>query len=70
MSSIDTYQHIVARSLIDSLGVDDAVEFCRENQWEGVLEAITNMIPRGAALHSATIPVASAMVDRRASTER
>ena len=60
MSSIDTYQHVVARSLIESLGVDDALEFCRENQWEGVLEAITNLIPRGAAPSSATIPFAGA----------
>ncbi len=60
MSSIDTYQHVVACSLIDSLGVDEALEFCRKNQWEGVLEAITNLIPRGAALHSATMPVAGA----------
>ena len=55
MSSIDTYQHVAARSLIDSLGVDDALEFCRKNHWEGVVEAITNLIPRGAALHSTTM---------------
>ena len=60
MSSFDTYQHVVARSLIDSLGVDGALEFCCKNRWEGVLEAITNLVPRSAARHSATMPVASA----------
>lgn len=60
MSSIDTYQHVVARSLIDSLGIDGALEFCCKNQWEGVIEAITNLVPRSAARHSATMPAASA----------
>ncbi len=59
MSSFDTYQYVVARSLIDSLGVDGALEFCCKNRWEGVLEAITNLVPRSAARHSATMPVAS-----------
>jgi len=36
----DTYQRELARSLVVSLGIADALDFCRQNQWEGVLRII------------------------------
>ena len=48
----DTYQRALAQSLVDSLGVAEALDFCRQNQWEGVLRIIDKTFGDGKQIGS------------------
>ena len=43
--SDEAYQRRLALSLIDSVGFDAAVRYCRNNSWDGVLRAV-QALPR------------------------
>ena len=43
MKRNETYQRSLANSLIASLGMDDAIDACRRNCWDGVLEILLRM---------------------------
>ena len=43
--SDESYQRRLALSLIDSVGFDAAVRYCRNNSWDGVLRAV-QALPR------------------------
>jgi len=45
--SDEAYQRRLALSLIDSVGFDAAVRYCRNNSWDGVLRAVL-ALPRTA----------------------
>ena len=38
--SDDAYQRRLALSLIDAVGFDGAIRYCRNNSWDGVLRAV------------------------------
>ena len=39
------YQRQLARSLVASLGFDEALRICRENHWDGILNLLDNELP-------------------------
>ena len=43
--SDEAYQRRLAISLVDSVGFDAAVRYCRNNSWDGVLRAV-QALPR------------------------
>ena len=49
----DTYQRTLAQSLVESLGVAEALDFCRQNQWEGVLRIIDKTFGDGKPIEAA-----------------
>ena len=43
--SDEAYQCRLALSLIDSVGFDGAIRYCRNNSWDGVLRAMFALPP-------------------------
>ena len=47
--SDEAYQRRLALSLIDSVGFDAAMRYCRNNSWDGVLRAVQALRRTGRA---------------------
>ena len=47
--SDEAYQCRLALSLIDSVGFDGAIRYCRNNSWDGVLRAVQALRGTGRA---------------------
>ena len=59
MTTNNKYQRDLAQALVQSLGVEQAIEICRRNQWDGVLELIDKKVGNESLAQRALEPAKS-----------